>query len=153
LAAKTRGRVKWFEKALKVLSEPDAPWLEIDEIPRENSKAHLDVTPTSPRRHPDVTLVTKKERKKERKKEGKKKPKPHLIPEGFTPTDSHEDIAKQQGINLTKAVKYYINWARGKGVEQMIWNSAFTNALNGWLGEKFSTKTKGAGGSIVPAWK
>tara|TARA_R110002020_G_scaffold13719_9_gene49175 strand:+ start:167 stop:883 length:717 start_codon:yes stop_codon:yes gene_type:complete len=153
LAAKTRGRVKWFEKALKVLSGPDAPWLEIDEIPRENSKTHPDVTSTSPRRHPDVTLVTKKEGKKERKKEGKGKTKPHLIPEGFKPTDNHEDIAKKQGINLAKAVKFYINWARGKGVEQLIWNSAFTNALNGWLGEKFSTQTKGAGGSTLATWK
>lgn len=73
LAAKTRGQVTWFKKALKLLSGPDVGWLEFDEIPEENDKAHLDVTSTSPKCHPSDSEVTKKERKKEGK-ERKNKP-------------------------------------------------------------------------------
>lgn len=152
LAAKTRGRVKWFEKALATLSSPNAMWLDCAEIPAPNGHSHPSVTSVSPECHPSDTEVTKKERKKERKNGGKKAPKPHLIPEDFTPTENHKALAKELEVDLAYAVDFYIHWALGKGVEQSVWNSAFNNALKGWLGEKFSTKTKGAGGSSLPTW-
>ncbi len=67
LAAKTRGRVEWFEKALAALLDDEVGWLKSDKNPQENGKAHLDVTLTSPRCHPSDVKVTKKERKKEGK--------------------------------------------------------------------------------------
>ena len=72
LAAKTRGQVEWFKKALEVLSGADAHWLELCDIPEENSKAHPGVTPASPRCHSGDAKVTKKEGKKEGKKERRK---------------------------------------------------------------------------------
>lgn len=67
LAAKTRGRVEWFEKALTALRDEEVGWLECDGIQQKNGKAHPHVTTVSPSCHPSASEVTKKERKKEGK--------------------------------------------------------------------------------------
>ena len=72
LAAKTRGRAEWFEKALSALMDEEVSWLETSEIPGKNGKAHHDVTTVAGGCHPSDSEVTKKERKKE----GKERKKP-----------------------------------------------------------------------------
>lgn len=87
-------------------------------------------------------------RRKTKTKARKEKP----IPEDFAPTDKHEELAQGRGINLAKAVEFYRNWAQSKGALQVNWNAAFTNALNGWLGEKFTESVKSATGSGLKEW-
>ena len=57
------------------------------------------------------------------------------ISDDWEPTDSHKARAVSMGLDIAKAADYYRNWCNSKGVEQVCWNSAFTNALS-WLSKR-----------------
>ena len=71
------------------------------------------------------------------------------IPDDWEPTEAHKERASSLGVDIKKAAEFYRNWCKSKGVQQVCWNSAFTNALVGWISEKANLKL-GVGGDVDP---
>jgi hypothetical protein len=60
----------------------------------------------------------------------KPKPKPHTFPEGWTPTQAHQEYGHRHQVNLSFAAEQFENWHRGKGSEFVDWDRAFTTWLS-----------------------
>jgi hypothetical protein len=90
---------------------------------------------------------------KPKNKARKVKKKEIPFPDDFSPSDTHTKIAKERGLDLTKALDFYRNWVSDKDIRQVGWNGTVTNALNGWLGEKFTSNTGVAGGQGLNKWE
>lgn len=51
------------------------------------------------------------------------------MPDGWVPSEAHEEYARAEGINLEMQAERFMNWAASKDARYVNWNSAFKNWL------------------------
>ena len=78
-----------------------------------------------------------------------------LLPEGWEPSDAHRRIAKEEQVNIDKAVDVFRDWAKGNGHKYVDWDAVFRNALRKWLVKScpLSGVAKDATGEKLKRWR
>ena len=64
----------------------------------------------------------------------------HCLPDDWKPKDQHVKLCEELGIDIIRAAQEFTNWAVGGGKKYVCWDSTFSRALNGWIGDKKHVK-------------
>ena len=114
LAIKTRGQKKWFESALKLLSNEDVGWMVGEEYVGKTGGNEQNVSQASVACQSPDAEVSKKEGKKERKKEGKNEAAPRAGKKLIRDMNDAEYLAYLSESEAYKGINIRREWAKAE---------------------------------------
>lgn len=166
LAIKTRGRIEWFEAALKLLSCDEIGWMEFEENPElqgsngikcQSSDGQVTVKCQSSDSQVTVKCQSggakvglREDREDREEKRINNNPpsggstqapkKKTQIPADWKPSATHEKFCADEGIDLAAATEEFVSWAEASGNKYANWDVCFSRGLRNWIPDNLKSR-------------